>query len=462
MGFAYWGNTLFTDQVSIPQIAKETGIPFYVYLLDEIVERTRRLHQAFGSMGEGNYIDCVPVKTWANLAFLRAMARGGCGADISSEGELARSLHPKVRMDTKKIVFTGPGKTEQDITLGIEEGILMFVIESLEELKLINAIGQAKGIKVPVACRVNPDISTAAFPNLAVGLRENQFGIAHEESVGYQPQGEYVTSIFQDAQSLPYVVPIGIHFHIGSQITTLDAITQAIKLTISILNTVRGQGIDTIEYFGIGGGLPIVYRPGERFTLGSVSIAPGELDEKIFKDLIPQIVELVKPTGCKLWTEIGRFRVGYFGALITRVLYRKTMRQKDGSEKVFYVLKAGMNDLARPAMYGKHAHHDIIPVVRINREDETADFVGWCCESSDKFGISRLTPCLERGELVAILSAGAYGSTMSSNYCGRLLCPEILVSGKNWWQVRRRQTPAEMMMLESVPEELDYPSRSEG
>lgn len=455
MSFAYRGNTLFAGQVSISQIAEEVGVPFYVYLLDEIVERTRRLYQAFGRMGEGNYIDCVPVKTWANLAFLRVMARESCGADISSEGELARVLHPKVRMDPKKIVFTGPGKTEQDIIAGIEAGILMFVAESLEELELINAIGQDKGVKVPVACRVNPDISAAAFPNLAVGLRENQFGIAHEESTSYKLGGKDVTSIFMDAHNLPCVVPVGIHFHIGSQITTLDAITQAIRLTISILNTVRDQGIDTIEYFGIGGGLPIVYQAGEKFTLDGISIAPGELDETIFRVLIPQIVDLVKPTNCKLWTEIGRFRAGHFGALISRVLYRKTMPQKDGPEKVFYILEAGMNDLVRPAMYGKHVYHGIIPVVRINREEEKADFVGWCCESSDKFGLGRLTPCFERGELVAILSAGAYGSTMSSNYCGRFLCPEILVSGKNWWQVRRRQTPAEMMMLESVPEELD-------
>lgn len=455
MGFEYRGGRLFADRVSIPQITEEVGAPFYAYLLDEIVDRTRRLRQAFGIMGKGKYLDCVPVKTWANLAFLRVMAKEGCGADVASMGELARVLHRDVGMDPKKIVMTGPGKTRKDIIAGVKAGILMFVVESLGELVLINAIGHENGVRIPVACRVNPDISAAAFPNLAVGLRTNQFGIAHEEAVSYQPQGEYVTSIFQDAHGLPGVVPIGIHFHIGSQIDSLDAIIQATKLAVSILNSVREQGIETIEYFGIGGGLPIVYRPGERFTLDESPIAPGELDEKVFQVLIPKIVELVKPTGCKLWTEIGRFRVGYFGALITKVLYRKTMPQKGGSQKVFYILEAGMNDLVRPAMYGEHAYHDIIPVVQTNREREIADFCGFCCESSDKFGTGRRTPYLEQGDLVAILNAGAYGSTMSSNYCGRPLCPEVLVSGKRWWVTRRRQTPEEMLMLESVPKELE-------
>lgn len=454
MSFGYQGKILFAGQVSIAEIAEKVGTPFYVYLLDEIVERTRKLREAFGKIGEGNYIDCVPVKTLANLTFLAAMAKEGCGADVASKGELARVLHPRVGMDPKKIVMTGPGKSPEDIMAGIDNNILLLVAESLEELRLINRIGQLRGKKVPIACRVNPDIDAKTFQNLAVGLRQNQFGIAHEESTGYQPEGKYITSIFKDTQELPYLIPAGIHFHIGSQISNLDAILEATKLAVEILEIVRGQGIETIEYFGIGGGLPISYQGNEEFILEGKKLGPKELDQKIFEVLIPKIVNLVKPTGCKLWTEIGRFRVGAFGALITRVLYRKTIPQKDGREKVFYILEAGMNDLVRPAMYGDHAYHQILPVIKTDEKTEIADFVGWCCESSDKFGLDRLTPFLQQGDLVAILCAGAYGSTMASNYCGRPLCPEVLISGNLYLIGRRRQTDLEMMRLELETEEL--------
>ncbi|UCD57615.1 MAG: diaminopimelate decarboxylase, partial [Candidatus Hydrogenedentota bacterium] len=362
------------------------------------------------------HIICYALKANSSLAICKVLADAGSGAEIVSGGELFRAL--RVAIPAEKIVFNGNGKTAEELSASLECDILMFNVDSESELNLLNRIAAEMGRKARVALRINPDIDPRTHPYISTGLRENKFGIAIEQAIEF----------YEQANAMANVEVVGIHNHIGSQIVELSPFVESLERLMSLMPELKRKGLH-LRYIDMGGGIGITYN-----------------DERppSFEEYVDAIRPLIEDSGCTLVVEPGRVIVGNAGIVVTRVLHVKTSGRKN-----FVVVDAAMNDLMRPGIYG--AYHLIIPVER--RHDGTAtmvaDVVGGICESTDFFARGRELPALKPGELIAIMSAGAYGSAMSSNYNSRPLIAEVMVDGTETVIIRRRQTFEEMVALES-------------
>jgi diaminopimelate decarboxylase len=406
---------LYAEDVPIRTIAERVGTPCYVYSL-----ATLRAHYA--AYREGfhgtRHLICYSVKANSNLAVLRALAREGSGFDVVSGGELVRVL--RAGGDPGKVVFSGVGKQESEIRSALEAGILMFNVESPSELDVIDRVARDLGRRAPIALRINPDVDPRTHEYIATGLKTSKFGISIERALE-----DYVR-----ARDLPGLGIVGADCHIGSQLTSTAPFVAAIERMLGLLDRLAAAGI-AIRYLDMGGGLGITYDreqpPAREEYARAISRALGSRD----------LTLVIEP---------GRSIVGDAGVLVTRVLYHKGNESKN-----FIVVDAAMNDLMRPALY--KAYHAIEPV-REGAKRVVADVVGPVCETGDFFARDREVPAAAPGELLAVMSAGAYGFAMSSNYNTRPRAAEVLVDGARFDVVRRRETVEELLTGESVPETL--------
>ena len=412
--FHYQDQALFCEEVPVERIAREAGTPFYLYSHRTLLHHFRVFDAAFA---EVPHIVCFAVKANSNTAILRLFVREGGGVDLVSGGELYRAL--KAHVDPGKVVYSGVGKREDEIDFALKTGILMFNVESAQELETINDRAAILGLRAGIALRVNPDVDPETHPHISTGLRENKFGIDVEASL----------VAYRRASSLTHLDIKGVSCHIGSQVTKISPFIDALGRLKDLIRRLREEGI-AIRYLDLGGGLGIAYDQ-------ETPPHPSEYARAI--------IDASKDLDCTFIFEPGRVIVGNAGILVTRVLYTKG---NDG--KRFVVVDAGMNDLIRPSLYG--AFHQIQPVLQRAREEITVDVGGPICESGDFLAKGRRLPAFERGELMAVMSAGAYGFTMSSNYNSRPRIPEILVRDDRWYVIRKRETCEDLTRGEEIPD----------
>ena len=419
--FHYINGELHCENVPVRRIAEAVGTPFYLYSHATLSHHFRTFDDSFAGFP---HIICFAVKANANLAILRLFAQHGAGADIVSGGELYRAL--KAGVDPKKIVYSGVGKNFAEIRQALKAGILMFNIESSQELGEISRLAGRLKLRAPVALRINPDIDPQTHPYISTGLKKNKFGINLDRAL----------LDYEQAQKLPQVEVVGVACHIGSQITELSPFLEAVQRLRELVEELNRRGIH-IRYLDLGGGLGITYDQ-------ETPPHPREYGQALIKEL--------EGMGVTLILEPGRVIVGNAGILVTRVFYTK-----DSDAKHFIIVDAGMNDLARPSLYG--SYHALWPVAQAPRREVTASLVGPICESGDFLAKDRPMPDFQPGELVAVMSAGAYGFSMSSNYNARTRVAEILVKDKEFYVIRKRETYAQLIRGETVPEFLWSSSR---
>ena len=414
--FHYRENELFAEEVPVREIARRVGTPFYLYSAATLRRHFQVFDQSFGDLP---HLVCYAVKANSNLAVLRLLAREGAGADIVSGGELYRAL--KAGIPPQKIVFSGVGKTAKEIKAALKAGILMFNVESLGELKLISRLAKAMGKKAPIAVRINPDVDPKTHPYISTGLKKNKFGLDLETAY----------EAYLLAKEDPHLEIVGVDCHIGSQLTEVSPFVEALRRVKAFLERLARVGI-SVKYLDLGGGLGIVY--------GKEAPPPPEAyAQALMEELGDLPVTLI--------LEPGRVLVGNAGILVTKVLYFK-----ETPAKKFVIVDAGMNDLLRPAFY--EAYHEIVPVSLKKRPKVVADVVGPICETGDFLARDRELPLPRPGELLAVMSAGAYGFVMASNYNSRPRPPEVLVNGKDFYVVRRRETYARLVAGEKIPDFL--------
>ncbi len=415
--FLYRDGRLFCEDVPMETIAQEVGTPFYCYSHATLNRHFQAFDTAFADV---DHLTCFAVKSCSNVAILRLFAKLGAGMDIVSGGELHRAL--KAGVPPNRIVFSGVGKTAEEIAYALETGILMFNLESAQELLAVNESAGSLGCRAPVAIRVNPDVDARTHPYISTGLKQNKFGIDIEAAVA-----EYVR-----ARDLPHLDVVGVGCHIGSQLTEVSPFVDTLKRLKVLIARLRGHGIG-IRYLDLGGGLGITYRDEE-------PPRPGEYAHVLMAEM--------DGLDCRLIFEPGRVIVGNAGILVTRVLYLK-----EGPAKQFVIVDAGMNDLIRPSLYG--SYHQIQPVVERQRPKIRADVVGPICETGDFLARDRNLPHVEQGEMLAVMSAGAYGFSMSSNYNSRPRPAEVLVRGDRFELIRSRETLDDLLRGERFPSFLD-------
>jgi diaminopimelate decarboxylase len=414
--FQYREENLFCEEVAISDIAASVGTPFYLYSRQTLENHFRAFDSAFGKV---DHLICFSAKANSNLAVLRVFVRLGGGVDVVSGGEIYRAIQAGVKPE--KIVYSGVGKRADEIEYALKQPILMFNIESSQELLAIDQIAGKLGTKAPVALRVNPDVDPKTHPYISTGLKKNKFGINIQKSVD-----EYIL-----ASTLRNTRVIGVSCHIGSQVTEVGPFVEAVQRIKELVAKLRAEGIE-IRYVDLGGGLGITYHQEE-------PPPPREYAEALMKEL-PGL-------DCTLILEPGRVIVGNAGILVTRVLYTK-----EGGEKNFVIVDAAMNDLIRPSLYGSYQR--IQPVHKKDRIETTVDVVGPICESGDFLAKDRKIPKVEPGELLAVMSAGAYGFTMSSNYNSRPRVPEVMVDKDRFQVVRKREEYEDLIQGESIPDFL--------
>ena len=410
--FTYEKGPLRCETVSLEAIAADCGTPTYVYSQSAMVASYRALDAAFADVP---HTICYALKANGNLGVAKVLANQGAGADIVSGGELYRAL--KAGIPANKIVFAGVAKTEPEIEYALKSDILLFNVESGGELAAIERVASRLGVAARVALRVNPDVDPDTNPYVATGMKKHKFGIVPDQAM----------KLYAQAKESPSLDPVGIQFHIGSQLLKLQPIVEATEKILALAAKVRELEID-LKYVDIGGGLGISYGHDE-----------PEGPEVIARTVLPAI----KAAGYHLIVEPGRYLTGNAGLLLSRVLY-----VKDNGHKKFVIVDAAMNDLIRPSLYD--AYHAIKAVRERHGPEETVDVVGGVCETADFFARSRGLPRMEPGDLVAILSAGAYGFTMSSNYNARPRAAEVLVEGSSFRVVRQRETYEDLIRGEEI------------
>jgi diaminopimelate decarboxylase len=411
--FKYRENVLYCEDVSIPEISAQIGTPFYLYSYATL----KRHFQVFSAAFEGvEKLICFSAKANTNLAVLKIFAQMGCGLDIVSGGELFRGLNAGFPPD--RIVYSGVGKRVDEIDYALETGIKMFNVESLVELELINRRAGELKKRAPVAIRVNPDVDPKTHPYISTGLKKNKFGIDTKAAI----------ESYRAAAGLDHVDIVGIDCHIGSQITDTKPFEAALKSLKALIGDLKSMGIE-IKYLDMGGGLGITY----------ADETPPALTE-----YAGTISAQLKGMDLSLILEPGRVLVGNAGILVTKVLYRKS-----GEVKNFMIVDAGMNDLMRPTLY--NAFHAIEPVDNSVKNLIVADVVGPICESSDFLAVDRRIRDAQSGDLLAVMSAGAYGFVMSSNYCSRPRVAEVMVKGDRFHVVKARETYEDLIRGESLP-----------
>lgn len=412
--FEYSGKELRCENVPLDKLAAKFGTPLYVYSGSTIKARFSTFDRAFGATP---HTVCYSVKANSNLSILKLLAKLGSGFDIVSGGELERVL----RVDKKaaaRVVFSGVGKTADEMDLALRAGILMFNVESEAEADVLAMRASKLKKQANVALRVNPDVFAETHPYISTGLHKHKFGV---------PIGE-ARPLYRDMSKSKYLNVAGISVHIGSQIVSVEPFHAAMERVAELARALRGDGHD-IRYIDAGGGLGIHYHP----TKSDFAEMTAHYAAAVSKPL--------SPLGVHLLLEPGRSIIAPCGALITRVVYRKK-----NDSKQFLVVDSGMNDLIRPSLYS--AHHDIVPVKVNAKRQETVDVVGPICETGDFFARDRELPQVQEGELVAILDAGAYGMSISSNYNTRGRAAEVMVKEKKMKLIRRRETVKDQLRLE--------------
>ena len=409
--FEYRGGALHCEQVPLEQIAAEVGTPAYIYSEATLSRHVRVFDEAFQAVP---HLICYAVKANSNINILRRFAQWGTGFDIVSGGELFRVL--RASGSAAKVIFAGVGKTPDEIRYALDAGILFFHVESSAELELIHQIARDAGKRAPISIRANPDVDPRTHPYISTGMQKHKFGISLPEA----------RELYRHTRSLSNLDVVGVQCHLGSQITEMGPFEEALASLRQFILELKSEGVG-LKYLDFGGGLGISYmneQPPSPAVYGeAVAKATGDL-------------------GLTIVLEPGRVIVGNAGILLTRVLLKKNQ----GAKK-FLVVDAGMNDLIRPALYG--SHHQIWPVVE-RAAKETVDVVGPVCESADFLAKDREVAVLEPGELLAVMSAGAYSFSLSSNYNSRPRVPEILVSGKTYQVIRARETYEDLIRLEET------------
>jgi diaminopimelate decarboxylase len=412
--FHYVGNKLYCEGIAVGTLAKKFGTPLYVYSQRTLTNHFQKLDRAMAPL---DHLICFAIKSNSNQSVLRTIANLGGGFDIVSSGELQRVI--AAGGDPGKCVFAGVGKTEAEIEFALRRGVYSFNAESEPELQRINQVAARLKTIAPVAVRVNPNVDAHTHAKITTGTYENKFGIVFEQIEG----------VYARASKLKHLRLRGLQMHIGSQLTTVAPFEQAVRKVIPTVQ--RLQQRYGLEFFSIGGGLGIVYQP----ALASGAVAWWQQEGK--KILTPEkyaarLVPLLQPLGLRILMEPGRFISGNAGILVTRVEYVKRTGKKN-----FVIVDGAMNDLIRPAFYD--AYHEIVPLTRKRGATISSDVVGPVCESGDYFCKDRPLPKVRAGDCLALLSAGAYGFVMASNYNTRPLAAEVLVSGKKFAVVRERQ-----------------------
>ena len=408
---------LYCEDVPVARMARELGTPLYVYSRAALANRFQAYADAFAGVP---HLICFAMKANGNLATLRLFGSLGGGADVVSGGELFRAL--KAEIPPARIVFAGVGKSQDEIAFALKSDILMFNVESVPELRLINAVAGDMGARARIALRVNPNVDPKTHPYISTGLKKNKFGIDIAQA----------EEAFALTRSLRYVEVVGVHQHIGSQITEVGPFVDAIGRVAELMQGLRAQGFG-IRYLDIGGGLGITYHD---------EMPP------IPKEVAQAVLPIIRDLGCTVVLEPGRFLVGNAGILVTRVLYVKRTPAKN-----FVIVDAGMNDLARPSLY--NAYHTIRPVCpRPDAASLVADVVGPICESGDFLARDRELPAVEPEELLAVMGAGAYGFSMASNYNARPRPAEVLVGGIRYAIIRNRESYEDLIRGEHIPDDL--------
>lgn len=413
--FEYKDGQLHAEDVPVARLAEEVGTPLYIYSHKTLVRHFKVFDEAFA---EVPHLICFAMKSNSNIAILRLFSELGGGLDIVSRGELFRGI--KAGVSPEKIVFAGVGKADDEIAYALEQGVLMFNVESEDELRNIDAVAGRVGKKAPVAIRVNPDVDPETHPYIATGLKKSKFGIDIAKAMAQ----------YQTAAELEHIDACGLHCHIGSQITQSSPFAEAAEKVANLVRLLREAGHD-IRYLNLGGGLGITYH----------DEAPPSP-----KEYADAILPVLKDLGCTLVFEPGRVIAGNAGILVTKVLYGK-----ENEEKRFVIIDAGMNDLIRPSLY--QAFQDVWPIEEAvsSRPKHKCDLVGPICESGDYLAKDRDLPELERDDLVAVMSAGAYGFAMASNYNSRPRPPEVLVRDGEYFVIRERENYDDLIRGEHIP-----------
>ena len=411
-GFYYGEGDLRCEDVPLSEIAENVGTPTYVYSHGSLERAYGELDEAFSGL---DHLVCYAVKANGNLAVLRTLASFGAGADIVSGGELYRAM--RAGFDPKKVVFAGVGKTEDELMAGLGERILLFNVESPSELEHLERLATRHGKRARVSLRINPDVDPGTHAHVATGQGSSKFGISVDEAL----------ALAERMREYRSVDLIGVHQHIGSQITKLTPYAEAVEKSAALVGELKRRGFD-IKYFNIGGGLGIRYKDEEVPTP---------------RELVDTFRAALEATDAKILCEMGRYIAGNAGVLLTRVIYRKKSGYKN-----FLVADAGMNDLLRPSLY--EAHHEIRPV-KEGVAMVPADLVGPVCESGDYLAKDRDLPDAAEGDLLALMGAGAYGFSMASNYNSRPRPAEVLVRGDRWSVVRERESYADLIKGELIP-----------
>lgn len=408
---------LYCEDVPVARMAREQGTPLYVYSRAALGNRFCAFAEAFAGVP---HLICFAMKANGSLAMLRLFASLGGGVDVVSGGELFRAL--KAQVPPARIVFAGVGKTRDEVAYALKSDILMFNVESVPELRLVNAVAGEMGARARIAIRVNPDVDPKTHPYISTGLKKSKFGIDIAQA------GE----AFALTRSLRHVEVVGVHQHIGSQITEMGPFVDAIGRVAELMRGLRARGFG-IRYLDIGGGLGITYH---------------DETPPIPKEMAQAVLPIIRDLGCTVVMEPGRFLVGNAGILVTQVLYVKRT-----PAKTFVIVDAGMNNLARPSLY--NAYHGIQPVrPRPGAASLVADVVGPICESGDFLAKDRELPAVEPGDLLAVMSAGAYGFSMASNYNARPRPAEVLVGGDRYAIIRDRESYEDLIRGEHTPDDL--------
>jgi diaminopimelate decarboxylase len=414
-GFAYRDAEFYCEEVPIARIAGEVGTPCYVYSSRMLLDGYRALDHAFAGLP---HLICYAMKANSNLAILRLFLNAGGGLDIVTGGELYRAL--QAGADPRKIVYAGVGKSPGEIEAALRANILLFNVESRQELYSIQSVAARLGTRARIGLRVNPDVDPHTHPYISTGLRQSKFGVPIQEA----------RALFRDMRALPTLDPVGVHAHIGSQITQVAPFQESVSKLAALVRDLREDGCD-IRYLDIGGGLGIRYKD-------EGPPAPSEYA----RTLEPLLAGLE----CTILLEPGRLLVGNAGILVTKVLYEKA-----NLAKKFLVVDGAMNDLIRPSLY--NAYHTIVPVIQPSngQAEVTLDVVGPICESGDFLAKERALPPCQPGDLLAVLSAGAYGFAMASNYNSRPRGAEVLVKDDRFYVIRARETYDDLIRGETIP-----------
>lgn len=411
-------NVLHAEEVDLLDLASAVGTPFYCYSSATLERHYRVFADAFA--GTSGALVCYSVKANSNLGVLATLGRLGAGMDVVSEGELRRAL--AVRVPPERIVFSGVGKTREEMAFALEAGILAFNVESEPELRALSEVASGLGRTARIAFRVNPDVDAKTHHKIATGKAENKFGVPFAEA----------PFLYGLASKLPGIEAAGVHMHIGSQITDLAPFRNAFALLHELVGRLRADGF-AISFVNLGGGLGIPYR--------SDQPAPP-----LPADYAKLVQEEVGGLGLRLLFEPGRMIAGNAGILVARVLYVKR-----GADKTFTIVDAGMNDLMRPTLY--EAYHEILPVAQPAPGTPVivTDVAGPVCETGDYLALARELPELRAGDLICVMTAGAYGAVLASEYNSRLLVPEVLVAGNRYSVTRPRPSYDDMLAKEHLP-----------